>query len=306
VLLAALHVALVMLHYFGALTVLALSAGGAWTVARGHPTRARQAMRAFGLAALPALLLLGAWLLAVSRAAGGDEVGENASWIEPPTLHSLPRFASSVIGAFSEPAAAWSLLALLGGAVLWGAWTVAAARPLLACAVIVPVLLALLAGGATGRSLWVPRYLVAVVPPLLLLVALAADRLRTPWRTGAVALLLGWAALAGTHALGERARKPDWPALIAGFTRAGPAQACVNETYVSLPLAYYTVSTGQPLAVRRMSRCLPAGGLTWAVYREETASALRHLTTRGATLGPAFPLLTDLPPLRARLVTWER
>lgn len=313
--LGVLHLALVMLHYFGLLTVLALTLGGAW-VARADRSRPLRAPLRFALAALPAIGVLAAWMLVVSRAAGA-EVGENASWIDPPSIHSLPRFAASAIGAFGDRGIAWGLFVLLCGVVVGALWRMRrraerapaadALAPMLVGAALVPVVLALGASLLTGHSFWLARYLTAVLPALLLLVAQAADRTAPAvLRTGIVALLLGWAVLAGAHSIGARARKPDWPRLIAELTRNGPAQACVSETYVQLPLAYYALQEGLPLSLARMSRCAPVDGLTWAVYRPETAAALGHLTDRRATLGPRFSLLTELPPLDARAVRRSR
>lgn len=303
--LAALHLLTVSVHYFGALTVVALTLAGS-VVARDA---GRERLVAFALAALPALIALGAWLVLVARLTGDAEFGENAAWIAEPSLGSAPSIAAQYVGAFSSRVFAWGVAAVVAGTLAWA--VIARDRLLraLAMAVLVPLALALIVGWALDHPIWVGRYLIATVPPLMLVLALALERLGDraggTARHAIVTFTLGWAMLAGLHDLAAAPRKPDWPAIIGALSRHGPATACVNEGYVGLGLEYYAVRDRGPLEVRLMRDCVASDRLTWAVYRPGTERALEELVARGARLGPRFSLVTEMPPTEARLVHWD-
>lgn len=305
-LLAALHAALVMLHYFGALTVVALTLGGMVATreagaGQGSPLRARRLV----LAAAPAFVLLAAWFGLVVERSRDAELAGNAAWITAPTIGTLRSFASELIGTFGIPAASWAILALVGAAVLWAAGKARTARTgTLLAAALLPLVLAFVIGWLSDRPLWVPRYLIATVPPLLILIAMAIDRVPRPWRTGAIALTLGWSVLAAWQGIPSRARKADWIGIMHELARGTPTVLCVNEPYVSLPLEYYARRERLPVTVLDMRACGPSADAHWAVYRPGTESSLQALTERGARLGRRFSLFTELPATEARRVTW--
>jgi uncharacterized membrane protein len=307
-LLAALHVALVMLHYFGVLTVLALTVAGMFATrelgaGEGNPRRARRTL----LAAVPALVLFAAWLGLVAAASRDSGLAGNAAWITAPSVATLPSFASEVIGTFGIAAASWVVLALLLGVALWAAGRARTARTsTLLAAALLPLALAFGVGWLSGRPFWVARYLIATLPPLLILVAMAIDRLPRPWRTGAIALTVGWATLAGMHSIGDRPHKADWVTVLEELSRDETTVLCVNEPYVSLPLEYYALRERLPVTVLDMRNCAPSAARYWAVYRPGTEASLGALVARGGRLGPRVSLVTELPETEARMVDWTR
>lgn len=313
--------ALVSLHYFGALVVAALVIGARW-----HD---RALGRRCLVAALPAAAALGAWLLLVAREAGDRGVGANAAWIGPPGLDDLPSFASQVVGTFGTRAGAFAVLAAVLAALFAAALVAAraarlpgaglapslgggpagtdpsgAARLLLAAA-IVPVLAALALSLGTGRGLWVARYLIIVLPPLWLLLAAAAVRAPRRVRAGCVAALAAWALLAGPLAEAQRTRRSDWSLVARALTAGGPRVVCTNEPFVGLPLQYQAVRARLPLTVRDLGECLRERDADAILLRDATDASLRVLQRAGADVGPPRALGTRLPETRIRAIRWR-
>lgn len=87
--LALLHVGMVMLHYFAALSVLGIALGVAVSVGPRRGASWREALRVMLALGLPAALVMGAWLATAFIAFDGM-AGRNTAWI-PNTgaLHAL-------------------------------------------------------------------------------------------------------------------------------------------------------------------------------------------------------------------------
>lgn len=307
--------ALVALHYFGALAILAQ---GAFLASEGLDRPGRRALaRDLVLASLPALLLLGGWLAAVVAGAGG-QLAPNVAWIQPATLASIPRFATHVIGDLGTRLGALlipcGVAAALAAALLLPARHAArqaagrrgqGAR-VAALAALVPIALVLLAEWFTPRALWVPRYLIGSLPPMLVAIALATERLG-PWSRDLVAsTLAGWSLVAGMHDVRARPQRPPWATIVAELARGAPTTICVNEPFVGLPIEYHALRDRLPVRVLDMRACAPGPGRSWVVYRTGTESSLGAVVQRGARLGPRISLGTDLPPTEARPLDWPR
>lgn len=305
--LAALQIALVMLHYFGALTVVALTLAGlsASRPRGGDPGAGR---RATGIvaASAPALLILAAWLALVVRSADAG-FASNAAWITAPGISTLPSFATEMVGVFGMRTLAWVVLVALAGSTAWAATAGRSRRTeILLLAVVLPLALAFGTGWLTGRPLWVSRYLISTVPPLMMLLALAAESLPSRMRFPAATLLLLWAGVAGVHATVSRTLKTDWVRVLGELSGGRATLICTNESFVSLPLEYYAVRDQLPVRVVEMPRCRATGERAWAVYRPGTESSFAELTDRGVTFGPRLSLVTSLPPTAARRIVWPR
>ncbi len=300
--LAACHIVLVGLHYFGLLVVLATISGTAIT----SRTRTRAAV----VAALPALAALAAWGLAVILRSGAGTIDANVAWIRPATGGALTSFASQVVGTFATSWGAWLVLIAIAAALLRSArgsrrsgdpkdrWLLAAVWTPLA---IVPAV-----GLATGQPIWVARYLIILLPPLWILLADSAARLEGPARTAAITLLVGWACAAGTLAELARPSRPPWSLVVRAVAGAGPVTACVNESYVGLPLRYHALVERLPLEVQELDRCATARNATLVLIRPGTESSLERIERAGAVLGPPRSLGTRLPEVdRRRILGWE-
>jgi uncharacterized membrane protein len=285
------------LHYFGALAVLSTVIATAWLA----PARARQAI----VAAMPAGVLVGGWVLAVALAAGDGPVGTNADWISAPGVGALPSFASQVIGGFSTSWGAWSVLvALVASLVVAARGSSTPARWLLVSAVS-PLVAVALGGLLTGRSLWVARYLIIVLPPLWLLLADAATGLARRRRLVAVTSLLAWASLAGPLAELSRTAKPSWSLVVRALAGNRPVRVCVNESFVGLPLRYYAISEGLGLDAQDLAMCTSVRDASLLLTRPGTESSVSALERAGATIGPPRSLGTRLPDLDRRAIRWR-
>ena len=309
--------ALVALHYFGALVVAALVVGALW-----HD---RALGRRCLVAALPAAAALGAWLLVVAREAGDRGVGGNAAWIRAPGLGDLSSFTSQVVGTFGTRAGAYAVLATLLAAMLvaargarrpgsglapaHGGGPAGTDRPgalrLLLAAAIVPVLATLALALGTGRGLWVARYLIIVLPPLWLLLADAATRAPRRARAALVATLAAWATLAGPLAEAQRTKRTAWSLVARALTAGGPRVVCTNEPFVGLPLLYQAVRARLPLTVRDLGECVRERDADAIVLRDGTEASLRLLDRAGADVGAPRALGTRLPETRIRSLRWR-
>ncbi|MFN0098738.1 MAG: glycosyltransferase family 39 protein [Gemmatimonadaceae bacterium] len=298
--LALTQVALVALHYFGALVVVGQCAALLWT-------DRRRLLRGV-LTALPAALLALAWAALVLSRADGAAVGNNASWIEPTDLARLRGFAPSVLGTLGMDAGAMLATALLAAAILFAAWQAATgatrARWGLALGVL-PLVLVFTASSLGPRSLWVPRYLIVVVPALCVLLAELTQLSARPARVAATAALAAWALIAGTHDAAARAPKPDWARVVRSLAGTGPATVCINEAYVALPLRYHAVREAVPLTVLEFSDCARQRRGEWAVLRAETVASLQTLIDAKAIVGAGRSLTESRPAVGIRRLRWS-
>lgn len=307
--LALLNLALASLHVFGLVAVLANTAAGTL----GGPLRRDglfKRARLLVIAAIPAVLLLGAWLVLVRTLATDGRFAGNAAWVPAPTAESIGHFVALAVGDFGSPAFVWTMTAAVVLVVLWACVRALStndadaspSRFLLTAALLPPLAVAALYL-ISGRSLWLPRYLVATVPPLALLVALTAGRLRPPWRAGAAAFVIAWVLLGGVHSVHNRLQKPDWASVARRLSAGEPTTLCVLEGYVGLPLRHYAVQQDLPVSVIDVERCAPGQARAWAVYRPQFEAVVRRRLP-GATLGPELELTTGLTSTVARRVLW--
>jgi uncharacterized membrane protein len=300
---------LVSLHYFGAFVVAAL----ALAALREDRGRWREAVTA----ALPAGVALAAWLLVVVRAADAGGFAGNAAWIAPSGARALLSFGSQVVGTFGTTTGAVVVLALLiialaaalrpaarGTSAASAAGPAVGLEPAIALAIVPLVLVALLAA-ATGRELWVARYLIITLPGWWLLLAHVVERTPGQWREAALAALLTWSSLAGIHADRARTRKTHWSLVARALTAGGPRTICTNESFVALPLRYQALGRGIPLTVLDLADCSPSRTPTAMLMRPGTEAALTQVERAGARVGPARTLGTTLPATTLVPLEWR-
>ena len=308
--------ALVSLHYFGALVVAALAIGALWTDHR----RWRQAL----LPVLPAAGALGAWMLVVVANAGPRPVGVNADWIGAVGLRDIPSFASQIVGTFGTAWGARIVTLATVAALAVGLRTAfrpreiagqrsagapgdtaapAAARLLLSLALL-PILTVAATSLLLGRDLWVARYLIITLPALWLVLAWAADSAAGHVHPAALTCLVGWALLAGPLAEQARPRKTAWSNVARALTAGTPRTVCANEPFVALPLRYQALRESLPLIVRDLEECATTRDATAIVLRVGTERSLDRLKRAGADAGASRDLGTSLPATRIRALHW--
>lgn len=312
---------LVSLHYFGAFVVAALLLAAL----REAPRRWRAALAA----SVPAGVALAGWLLIVVRAAGPGGFAGNAAWIAPPGARGLVSFGSQVVGTFGTTVGAAVVSALLAAALLLALGT--AARRLRArtgpespaapdapggavgiggieraiALATVPLALVALLAAATGRELWVARYLIITLPGWWLLLAHAVERVPGRWREAALAALLTWASLAGIDADRTRPRKTAWSQVARALTAGGPRTICTNESFVALPLRYQALGAAIPLTVLDLADCTAARAPAAMVLRPGTEASLAPLVRAGARVGAPRTLGTALPATLLVPLEWS-
>ncbi|HET8769969.1 MAG TPA: hypothetical protein VFM71_03195 [Gemmatimonadaceae bacterium] len=304
-----LNVALASLHVFGLVAVLSNTVAGTLAGPLRRDALLKRA-RPLVLAAIPAVVVLGAWLVLVQTLATDGRFAGNAAWVPAPTARSIGPFVALALADFGSSAFAWLMTAAVLAVVAMGlaracsAKTADApvARFFMTAALLPPLAVAALYL-ISGRSLWLPRYLVATVPPLALLIALVISRLRAPWRSGAVAFVVAWVLLGGVHSVHNRLQKPDWASVVRRLSAGEPTTLCVLEGYVGLPLRHYAVQHALPVSVIDMERCTPDQANAWAVYRPEFESVVRRQLP-DAVLGPELELTSGLTTTVARRVLW--
>lgn len=286
------HVILASLHYFGILASLALVAGAiAGDRRRWRPTV---------LTLLPAGALLALWLWTVARAAPHG-IGVRAGWIPTPDLHGILALPLQLVGGFGTTWDTMGILTLMGVA-LFSARRTPPLRPLLALALL-PPLLVLLGGAITGRPLWVVRYLIIIGPAWWLLIASTIDQAPRSLRAIATIAVLGWATLAGLRTEALRPRKTAWSTVAAKLAGPSGRTLCVHDEYLAMPLRYQVVTRGIPLRLVATADCGARSGADGYVVRSETPDVRPTLTARGARLGVPEALGTA-PPLLLIPLLW--
>ncbi len=318
-------VALVLLHYFGALAVAAITLA---TLARARGAEARgwrPWVRDAAAIALAPALVLAAWVLTVVRASGTETVGSNAAWITAPGAGAVLGFASQVVGTFGTPIGSALVAAALIVATVLAIGTVAsrararasarASGPLAAesrladprhalALAILPLLAVALLSTLWHRELWVGRYLIITLPAWWVLLGHAVERATGEWREGVLASLLTWAALAGLHAERTRTPKTAWSLVARALTANGPRVICAAESYVALPLRYQALREALPLTVLDLDQCAATRGPDAMLLRVGTEAAIARVTARGARTGTPRELGTSLPPTILLTLEW--
>ncbi len=313
--LAVANLALVSLHYFGALVVVAGVVATWWTN--------RSRARATFLAALPAGAAILGWIGVVVVAYAGRRVGANTAWIRPPGPGELRTFSANAIGTFGTGWGSLFVNATMLVAVLVAAWHARGERAprnaatlgevdiarvrarWLLVAALMPVTTVFFISELAPRSIWVARYLIVTLPPLWLLAADAVEVASGAARTAAITALATWACFAGPLAELARVHKPAWSLVVRALAGGAPATVCVNEPYLGLPLEYYALETRLKLRVLEFPACGAAHVGAYALLRPETSTSLELLRRSGAVVGSARALNSAFPDADLHVLRWR-
>jgi uncharacterized membrane protein len=310
--LASLHVAMVMLHYFAALSVLGIALAVAASAGPRRGASKREALSLMLALGLPAALAMGSWL-AIAFLSFDGMSGRNIAWI-PNTgvlqaLQSIPELVLAPIGPIGRLMSGALLLGGAAAALLWATRPLEAGAErrvtgrfvLLACAL--PVLLALALHIASGKDLWVPRYLTGFLPGLALMAAMVADAVPIrARRVLAVSAALWWAVAGGFYFAG-RWPKPDWTRIMAALAPDGRATLCTTGSFVGLPFIFHARALElDGIRVIGAARCRADAGLTWLVYDVDRTGMTPAPRIPGVILGPRIVLFRGMQSMDARRV----
>jgi hypothetical protein len=247
------NVLLVYSHYFGWLVIAAEGADALFA--------ARRRLSPFARSTAWTALAFAPWVaLVVRRAVRYPRGLDMVSWIPRPAIGDILDPWRAALGTSPWIGVDLALVVLAGGAIAWGALRAraevaapaeggtrdAGASPLtpLLLAATVPALLAFGASAVGPRSMWVARYLLAVAPPFLVLVAAGVTAvLPARARTLAIFFALWPATLTAWHAL-RRDEKVPFDAIVRGI---GARDAAVSGA-PGAPVYALDYTEGGPLA----------------------------------------------------------
>jgi hypothetical protein len=103
-----------------------------------------------------------------------------------------------------------------------------------------PLAIVFCASHLMAQAAWATRYLIIAVPSYMILLAVAATRLRPEWiKSAAVVLMVAWAAMSGFIELSNR-EKIAWEPLVNKMIQAEPVESGVTRIYTS---DYNVIST---------------------------------------------------------------
>jgi hypothetical protein len=172
------------------------------------------------------VLCFSPWVYFVTKAARANPTRVNFVWNRPPPVSELIGYYANLNGPLSYRwkvfGTAIVLLVFLGPVVAWTLRAIKRGRDekesltfrWLAMFAFAPVVLAFFASHVLPEPVWAFRYLIISAPAYLLMVAVAAFKLKRPAiRIGAVALMLGWASLSGFAEMTNR-DKIAWQPLV--------------------------------------------------------------------------------------------
>jgi hypothetical protein len=242
-LLAGLFVAnllLVHTHYFGWLVV---GVEGLYLL-----FSKREHILPLSLTVAALIICFAPWAYAVSHAAvekGGLEA--NLFWVSPPRLADVAGYFASLNGLFFIRRTTSLGLILFCIPLLYWAWKTlqepkrssSETFRLLAACSFLPAIFTILASYLI-RPVWAGRFLIISALPYLIMISIAVNRLRPAWlKTTMMIVIIGWAALSGTHMLQSGNFRFDWFSLVRHMTHTEKSEKVTVyafERYVATPL----------------------------------------------------------------------
>lgn len=271
---------------------------------------ARRRLLLFSLSVGALVICFMPWTYAVAQAAGAKKgLGENISWwITRPNLSDLIWYYATLNGLQRFPHATSLNMLIFGFPILLWCWHSlrredrwkSTTLGWLLLFSFLPTLLAFVASQVLSESVWGGRHLIIVAAPYLILVAVSVYRLRPLWfRTIMLALVIGWASLAGLYELTRTDKKIAWETLTHQMIQAEPTQLSgvkvyTFEVFVALPLNFYLETAGerrfQIITVEDSNAA--TGDHFWVAFRnspEDQEQQLQELLrVKGYHLGDSF------------------
>lgn len=298
---------LVYSHYFGWL-VVAAECGAALFWHRRALRGVLASTIAVGAAFAPWALIVAADAQTTARPL------TNVDWITQPALGAIPEFYDALVARVLTPELAWVGAVVILTALMVGAFRIGSSATTsssrtameLIWFALFPVAAIFAAGYLTGRSAFVPRYLIVAAPAwwTLLAFAVSASVGTRKWSTsagGASAVFIAFVLTAGALREARGGEKINWDRIAAAIaTDAGSRGGTVyaREGFVALPVAYYAAASGSNLAVRRADKAVGiTDGPSWFVVRYASSADSVGVTASIETSDlRAVPLLTERIP----------
>lgn len=246
--LSAVNLVLIFTHYYG-WVIVALEVLYALIWKR---KRVRSVILATGILAV----CFSPWVWIVSKAARVNPSRVNFIWNRPPPASELAGYYGNLNGALSYR---WRLIGpavvmiiFLAPVIAWG-WRIIRERQenksearvfwWMASFAFAPVALAFIASHVLPQPVWAFRYLIIAAPAYLLMIAVAAYRIKSRvWRIGAVGLILCWSTLSGVAQManpGRIAWEPLVRTMIQAETARAPVKVFVTDSNIGNTIQYY-------------------------------------------------------------------
>lgn len=265
-------------HYFGLFVIAAEWCDAAlW---------ARRRLKAFTISALLSVAALLPWVAeTVRRAALTGHRLDVLSWLRAPTFDQLLDLPLAALGASPWLAADLVVVTAVGAAVALWAWRSRGsdrmpAIRLMALAVAIPVGVSYVVSVVGPHPMWLDRYFIATVPPMLLLAAGALDAL-TPRAAAPTALLVACSlapAVLTMESLADGRERPRYDLVVSALlAREGmpPDTLFAGGPFDVRPLAYAT--TAARPAGRTTVLLVPPDSIAadsgWYVWSEQNPPA---------------------------------
>lgn len=208
------------------------------------------------LAGLAACFLPWAWLVAEAAMNKGG-LGPNLNWNARPSAGDFAWVYIILNGAiynswqrqaiifstvlFITPILIWAVRVLIRLAADRAKTDDADMLVWLSLSALVPACIAFAASQMLPQSIWGVRFLIVVAPQYLLLISIAAMKLRTDWLRVAVATLMAlWAGLSGSIELTNK-DKVAWEPLVRRMIQAEPDQSGRTKVYAKQVVAGNTI-----------------------------------------------------------------
>ncbi|MCD6519785.1 MAG: glycosyltransferase family 39 protein [Anaerolineae bacterium] len=251
------------LHYYIAWLVLVENLYYLWMLVKGAANSFWRGLKPWIWAQLGVLLLaLPAFAVFMTKVRVFNQWGWLAERYGSPGLGELVQlfFFFTTGQVFPGPGVLrWLTAGIFGALVVWGAVAVWQKRPAWLKGEVFALLLLVLPLGAlfiVGQffTVWVPRYLLLLLPAFLLLVAVGVGLLPGRWRLGAVILLLGGYSL-GLLGMYTQPQKEDWRGVAAYLeTHRAPGELLLlMDAECCVPLEYYYKDRGPRVEVSRFA-----------------------------------------------------
>jgi uncharacterized membrane protein len=213
----------------------------------------RDRMIAFSISLAGLVVCFAPWAFLITKAAvGKGGLGPNLNWNVRPKLFDLVWYYAILNGPVYNRFRPYAMIfatILFSAPIVYWVWQ-AARKPKpknaallvwLMMGSLLPAVITFIASQVLPQSVWGIRFLIIVAPSYLLLLSIAAMKLRPEWlRTLTVTLMVGWMALSGGIQLINR-DKIAWEPLVRRMIQAEPDQSELIKVYTKQGVTATTI-----------------------------------------------------------------
>jgi hypothetical protein len=220
----------------------------------------RERLRSFIIAAAFVVFCFSPWIYSVSQAARANPSRVNFAWNRPPPASELVGYYANLNGPLSYRWRAFGttvvLLVFLAPVIAWGSRVIRGSDRehssrfwWLALFAFAPPVLSFVASHVLPQSAWAFRYLIISAPAYLLMISVAASRLKSRrLRMASVVLILGWSSVSGFTEIASR-DKITWQPLVQRMIDAESAKSDVKvycvDANVGNTIQFYLDEAGE-------------------------------------------------------------